>query len=458
MSISVGLDIAVRALLAQQLGVDTVSHNISNVNTDGYSRQRLTLEAVPGQRLGGRNGPGHGVTVVGVDRVRDLFIDRQFRDGSHTSGRLSARAELLSRAEQALQEPSDFGLRSALSRYWNAWRDVASQPESSAARSVLVQSGQTMAVTATRIHDSLVALRADADTQLRGNVDTINTLTQQVFRLNQQIATVSLGGGSASDLRDQRDLAMDQLATFIDVGYIEQSDGRIDVFIGGHSLVSASQAHLVYADPDVANSNYVDIRFVDDNQLVNIRDGEMRGLLDGRDLDLTAQIADLNALVAQIITDVNTTHAAGFGLDAVTGRDFFTGTDASDIAVEAGLLADPSTVAAATTAAGVPGDGSNAQAIADLQYATPLGGGATSYDQFYANYVSTLGASARETEALLSSQELVNAHVEQVRQGASGVNLDEEMVQLMRYQRAYEGAARLVSVIDEMLDRLINGM
>ena len=191
---------------------------------------------------------------------------------------------------------------------------------------------------------------------------------------------------------------------------------------------------------------------------MNLNDGELRGLLDARDTDLTGQIASLNALVAQVITDVNAVHAAGFGLDSVTGRAFFTGTNASDIAMNAVVLADTNAVAASATAAGVPGDGSNAQAVADLQYATPLGGGTASYDQFYANIVSTLGAAARETEALLAAQELVNSHVSQVRQGASGVNLDEEMVQLMRYQRAYEGATRLISVIDDMLDRLINGM
>ena len=458
MSISVGLDIAVRALIAQQMGVDTVSHNIANVNTDVYSRQRLGLAAVPGPQLDGRNGPGHGVIPVGVDRVRDLFVDRQFRDGSQTSGRLAARAGLMQRVEQVLQEPSDFGLRSALSRYWNAWRDVSSQPESSAARSVLVQSGDTLAVTASRIHDSLLGLRTDANTQVLSDINSINTLTQQILKLNKQIATVSLGGASAPDLRDQRDIALDELAGYLDVSYVEQSDGRIDVFIGGHSLVTSSQAQQIYGDPNVLNNNFVDIRFVGDNQLVNINDGELRGLLDARDTDLTAQIASLNALVAQVITDVNGVHAAGFGLDSVTGRNFFTGTDASDIAMNAVLLADTNAVAASATALGVPGDGSNAQAIADLQYASPLSAGTASYDQYYANIVSTLGASARETEALLAAQELVNSHVSQVRQGASGVNLDEEMVQLMRYQRAYEGATRLISVIDDMLDRLVNGM
>ena len=456
MSISVGLDIAVRALLAQQLGVDTVSHNIANVNTDGYSRQRLRLEAVPGIPIDGRNSVGHGVIPIGIERVRDMFVDQQFRDGAHVSGRLEARATLLRRAELAIQEPGDFGLRSALSRYWNAWRDVATQPESSAARSVLVQSGDTLAVTARRIHDSLVQLRTDANTQIVSDVDQINTLSQQIFGLNEQIATVAAGGGSAADLRDQRDIALDQLSRFLNISYVEQSDGRVDVFAGGHSLVSRSAALQLYADPNPLNSNYADIRFVDDNALLNVGDGELRGLLDARDTDMVAKLADLNTLVAQVIADVNAAHSAGFGLDGVTGRNFFTGTDATDIAVDAALFASTDAVAAATAAAGLPGDGANAQAIADLQYTTPLGAGTASYDQFYANFVSTLGAESREVEALLASQDLVNAHVEQVRLGASGVNLDEEMVQLMRYQRAYEGAARLISVIDDMLDRLIN--
>ena len=456
MSISTGLDIAARALLAQQLGVDTVSHNIANVNTEGYSRQILHLEAIPGVLSPeGRSGPGGGVRSLGVERVRDMFIDFQFREGEQSSGRLEARAALLARAEIVLAEPGESGLRSALSRYWNAWRDVATSPESSAARTVLVQAGDTLAVTARRVHDSLVDLRADANTQILAGVDEINGLTQQIHTLNEQIARLTAAGAAASDLRDQRDLALDRLARLVDVNYLEHSDGRVDVFVGGHALVSSSRAQLLYGDPNIANSNYVDVRFVDDDLQLNVGDGALRGLLDARDTDLPSQIADLNTLVARVITDVNTTHAAGYGLDSVTGRNFFSGTDASDIGVDAALLADASAVAASATAAGVPGDGSNAQAISDLQYATPLGGGLHTFDEYYANFISDLGAVARETSALLHAQELVNRHVSLVREGTSGVNLDEELIQLMRYQRAYEGAARLISVIDEMLAALI---
>lgn len=459
MSISVGLDIAVRALLAQQLGADTVAHNIANVNTDGYSRQRLGLEAVPGPQTGygSGGGPGRGVTSIGVERVRDMFADFQFRDGAQTSGRLDARATFLQRAELVIGEPGDSGIRSVLSRYWNAWRDVATSPESSAARTVLVQSGETLATTASRIHTSLTGLRRDANTALLGDVDQINALANEIYALNKDIQVIALRGGATNDLRDRRDLALDRLSTLTDINIVEQSDSRIDVFIGGHSLVSSSSAHALYGDPNIANSNFVDVRFVEDNALLNVGDGEVRGLLDMRDTDLVSRIADLNALIGQVITDVNVVHTAGYGLDALTGRAFFTGSDASDIAIDAGLMADPSTVAASTSATGVPGDGANAQAVADLQYSTPLGGGLSSYDEFYANFISDLGAATRETEALLGSQDLVNRHIQQVRDGASGVNLDEEMVQLMRYQRAYEGAARMISVIDEMLEALIHG-
>ena len=190
----------------------------------------------------GRSGPGGGVRSLGVERVRDMFIDFQFREGEQSSGRLEARAALLARAEIVLAEPGESGLRSALSRYWNAWRDIATSPESSAARTVLVQAGDTLAVTARRVHDSLVDLRADANTQILAGVDEINGLTQQIHTLNEQIARLTAAGAAASDLRDQRDLALDRLARLVDVNYLEHSDGRVDVFVGGHALVSSSRA------------------------------------------------------------------------------------------------------------------------------------------------------------------------------------------------------------------------
>ena len=225
------------------------------------------------------------------------------------------------------------------------------------------------------------------------------------------------------------------------------------------SLVRSATSFAIYGDPNITNNNYVDLKFVADDGAVTVTDGELRGLLDQRDTDLPARIADLNALVAQIITDVNTAHAAGYGLDDVTGRNFFSGTNASDVVVNSVVLGDLNAVAAAKN--GPPtlaGDGSNASAISDLQYARNLLAATATYDEFYEGFVSSLGAATREAERLESAQTLVSARLEQVRLSASGVSLDEEMVDLMRFQRAYEAAARIVSVVDEMLDALINRM
>ena len=463
MGISTGLDIALRALLAQQAGVDTASHNIANVATPGYSRQRVRLQAIPGSYFPQpASVPGMGVEVISVERVRDLFIDFQIRAGNHAAGRYAARAQSLQRAELALGEPGDSGLRATMSQYWNAWRDLANAPDSTATRTVVIQAGETLAFTARRIRGSLVELRDEADQRILSAVAEINALTTEIASLNGQIVPLAGAGNDAGDLHDQRDLALDRLSTLIDIDYRANPNDAVNVTIGGRSLVRASTAFAIYGDPNVANNNYVDLKFVADDGAVTVTDGAIQGLFDQRDTELTARIADLDTLVGQIITDVNTAHAAGRGLDGSTGNNFFSGVDASDIAVNAAIVADSNLIAAATNWDPVsgtpPGDGSNASIISDLQYAQNLLGATATYDGFYEGFVSAIGATTREAERLTNTQSLMLMQLEQVRQSAAGVNLDEEMVQLMRFQRAYEAAARVVSVVDEMLDTLINRM
>jgi flagellar hook-associated protein 1 len=189
-----------------------------------------------------------------------------------------------------------------------------------------------------------------------------------------------------------------------------------------------------------------------------VRGGEMRGLLDQRDLDLPARMAELNTLAAQIINDVNTLHRTGFGLDGVDGRDFFDGTDASDIRIAAAVDGNPNAIAASSALAGVPGNAEMASLISDMQYARGLLGNTATYDEFWSSFVSAVGTASSEARMLMTSQHAVVDHLEQLRLGAAGVNLDEEMVNLLGHQRAYEAAARLVSIIDQMLDTLINRM
>ena len=456
MALSITLSTAVSALMASQMGVDTASHNIANVATVGYSRQGMRLAALPARVVGdGVPRPGMGVEILNVDRIRDLFIDFQYRTQSQASGRFLAQAESLRRAEMALAEPGEAGLRAALNQYFNSWRDISNMPDSGPARIAVVQAGRTLALTARHIYDSFVSLRDEANARVVQDIGEINSLTVEIADLNRQILRYSQTDENVGDLRDRRDLALDQLAGLIDIHYLEVGSGGIDVSIGGRSLVTGDRAHAIYGDANPP-FNYVTLKFVADDAAVTVNDGEVRGLLDQRNTDLPTRINDLNALIGQIVTDVNTAHAAGFGLDGVDGRNFFSGADASDIAVDAALLANPNILAAAVAAAGVPGDGGNAAVISDLQYARVLSGATATYDEFYENFVSALGVATRDANARANSQDLVLAHLEQARQSTAGVNLDEEMVGLMQYQRAYEAAARLIRVADKMLDTLIN--
>ncbi|MFA7250117.1 MAG: flagellar hook-associated protein FlgK [Dehalococcoidia bacterium] len=453
MGLSVALNTAMRALLAQQQAMDAVSHNVSNVNTPGYSRQRVLLSPVAAPA---GSGVGGGVSFDGVQRVRDMFVDFQMRQQKQTAGEAQTRADSLHLAELAFSEPSDSGLRSVMSQFFNSWRDLSNTPEDGSARSAVVQAGQTFAITAQRLQQGLTDLRDSADSRLQDSVAEMNNLASQIAVLNQKITSIRASGDPGGDLSDQRDLALDRLSELANVTYNEQTNGSVDVVLNGRSLVHGVSAYAIALVPNAANNNYSDLTWAGDGATVTVASGEIGGLLTQRDTDLTSRLVDLNTLVAQIITDVNAAHAAGYALDGTTtGTDFFSGTDAADIDVDAAVAANPGLLAAATNASAV-GDGSNALAVAALQTANTLSSGSETYDSFYGGLVSRIGVAAKDAQSLADAQALTVSHLEELRQSVAGVNVDEEMVNLVQYQRGYEAAARIIRAVDEMLDTLIN--
>ena len=453
MAISVGLNTAMRALLVQQGALDRVAHNIANVNTPGYSRQRVHLGAVPPPDQGL---PGQGVEILSVERVRDLFVDFQIRAENRSAGEYEARSRVLEMAELSLGEPGEGGMRAILVGFFNSWRDLSNAPEQSAMRSAVVQAGATLATAANRADQSFSRLRDESNSRVGQIVTEVNGLAQEIADLNQKIVAVRATGDPAGDLTDQRDLALDRLSHLVDINYVEQESGRVDVLTGGRSLVGGNDVYPLEVVPDAGNGNYWRVQWAADGEAYRGRGGELKGYLDMRDVDLPARIADLDTLVSQVITDVNAAHAAGFALDGVTtGTDFFAGTGAADIEVNGALFGDLNLVAASTLP-NAPGDGSNALALADLQAADNLTGGSETYEEFYGGFVTRLGVAVKDAQGLARAQSLSIEHLEQLRQSVSGVNLDEEMVNLVQYQRAFEASSRVMQKIDEMLDQLIN--
>lgn len=450
MAISVGLNSVTRALLAQQQAMDAVAHNVANVNTPGYSRQVVRLAAV----APGDTGVGNGVQIEGIERIRDMFVDFQMRAEAQAAGEYSARASSLQMAELALGEPGDTGLMAAMDGFFNSWRDLANSPGESASRSAVLQAGETLAFSARRLARTFTDIRTDANTRIASAVDEVNAIGREVAALNQRIIIVRATGDPAADLTDQRDLALDRLSHLADTRVMQHEDGHVDVFIGGRALVQGNRVNEMVPVRNPANNDYIDLEWASDGAAVKVASGEIGGLLQQRDVDLPARLADLDTLITQIMTDVNTVHAAGFALDGVTtGLAFFTGTGITDIAVDGALAADLRLLAAGSAAAS-PGDGSGATAIARLQEAANLTAGSETYGAFYTGVTTRLGVAVRDAKRLADSQALTMSHLEQLRQSVAGVNLDEEMVSMVQFQRGYQAASQVIQKINEMLDEL----
>lgn len=458
MSLSIGLDTAVKALRAHQLAVDVASHNIANAQTPGFSRQRVILrqDGFPaGSNAGLIGQAGLGVTATDVNRIRDLFLDYQARQTNSTMSQNQAFSDAVGRAELTFSEPGDNGIAKLLDNFFSAWHDVVNDPESSSARVALVHATTTLTANIQRASKDLQTLRQDVNTDIAALPDQINSRAAEIASLNQQIVQVEASGDMANDLRDRRDQLLDQLSGLAQITYSETDTHAVNVYLGTHELVSNSSYEAVQAVSDPAQPGMQKLVFQSDGLDVVSNSGKLRGLLDARDQEIPGVQAKLDTLASDMITRINAIHSAGYGLDGSTGQPFLTGTDASDIAMNAALQAAPEKIAASSLA-GTVGNSGTALAIADLQSATSATLNGNTLDQFYTNLVTVLGADVSRATGLATSAGLLNSHIEAQRQSVSGVNIDEEVTNMTAAQHAYNAASKVISVIDSMLDTLIN--
>lgn len=437
-----GLETALRGLMAQQAAIDTTAHNIANASTVGYSRQQAVLEPTPAYTDASVAGPtqagqiGTGVDVQSYQRIRDSFIDLQLRAQTMRQGSAQAQADGLSQVEGTLNEPSDTGLSTLFSQFWAAWQDVSNAPENLATRQTLVQTADSLASGLNTLSSQLSTISDQTDQNVTLTLDNVNSIGTQIASLNAAIEETNTTGQSPNDLLDRRDVLVDQLAQLGNVAVSSDGSlGGIDVTIGGATLVS-DRAASTLAESDLSS----------------LTSGKLAGLVALRDMTLPGYQDSLDAIASKLITTVNTQHKLGYDLDGNKGVDFFTGTGADDIAVNSSIMASPRTIAA-SSASGDGGDSANALAIADLQQTAVDG---STIDSDYSTLVTTIGSdSQRAQNDVDTTTALVNSLTDR-RQSVSGVSLDEEMTNLVGFQRAYTAAARVMTAMDDMLDTLIS--
>jgi len=442
LSTFMGLETSLRGLLAQQQALDTTSHNIANASTTGYSRQVAVFQASPAYTMPGVTtapaGPGQigtGVDVAGYQRIRDAFLDVQYRAQSMLQGQAQANQDGLQQVQLAFNEPTDSGISSLLSNYWGAWQNLSNNPEDMGTRQALAQSAASLADGFQSLSSQLTTLQSQTAQNVTDQINQVNNLGTQIAQLNLTISKITATGNSPNDLLDQRDLLVDQLSALGNVAVTNGVNGSVDISFGGASLVTAgTSATLAESD------------------LTGLSAGKIQGLITLRDTTIPGYQAQLNTIASTLITKTNAQSAAGFDLNGNAGGAFFTGTDATDIAVNPALVSNPALIAASAT--GAVGDAGNALRMAGMQ-TTPTIGAAT-IDAAYTQLVTQVGADVQQaTNQVETTTALTNA-LQNQRQSVSGVSLDEEMTNLITFQRGYQASARALSAMDDMLDQLIN--
>jgi flagellar hook-associated protein 1 FlgK len=439
-----GLSTGLSALYAQRRAVEVAGQNIANVNTEGYSRQRVGMVADSGPITPGlfsrADGPGRGVRSVDIVRVRDLFLEARAHREQATGSYLTTMQMTMSRIELAVGEPSDTGIGAQLSDFWAGWDDVGLNPADPAARAQLIERASTLTASIRQLDGALVALSDASITQAEALVAEVNGVAGRIAELNGSVRSATAAGLSANELADQRDLFVLQLAQQVGATTRVNDDGGIDVYVGAMAIVRGTSTEALALDVGTGPGT-VRVTWADDGLPASVA-GEMAGLLETVNAVVPGQRAAL-AGVAQILhDDVNAIHATGFDQDGNPGGAFFT-MGANGIEVSAALLGSTRAVAASAVAGAV--DGSIARQLAAQ----------TGPDVAYRELVVRLGVATQAVHRRAEVQSSIVRQVDAGRESQAGVNIDEEMTNLVAFQHAYSAAARFVTVVDELVDTII---
>lgn len=467
------LTLANRSLQAHRQAAEVTGHNLANVNNSAYSRQRVVLQTahgVPDLQLGQQ---GTGVDAVAITQVRSELLDRQIQVETSVHGSLEARQSALQLAQAAIGQQIDRGatgtegtaaaggagaqraLADNLSEFFNGFQSLSGDPTSQAERQVLLIRVQDLTTQFHQVASRLDSLRASLNQDLQSDVAEVNERLTDIARLNEQITSIELGSATtANDLRDLRQQKIEELAGLARIETAPQPDGAVNISLGGVELVRGQQV-VETLDLHDAGQGQLLLRTTSSGTDLIATGGRIHGTIEARDGELASQQADLDLLAERLISEVNALHRPGHSLRGTTGAAFFIGTDAATIAVNPDLAADSKLIQASSDPDAV-GDNRIALAIAQLADRRLPALGDQTFLERYSQSVARLGETLAATDTQLADQQLVERALNTQRESVSGVSLDEEMTDLIRFQKAFEASARLLTTVNEMLETVLN--
>jgi len=615
-----GIELGKRSLQAHTQGLQTIGHNLSNASTEGYSRQRVRLSAtdplyMPQLNREERPGQvGQGVDVVTVERIKDTLLENRILSQGDESGYWDTRDKYLLMVEQVYNEPNDTSVRTLMDKFWDSWQELSVHPEEIPSRQAVLKHGESLIDGINNRYTRLKETRTMLNDDVKVSVGEVNSILNDISKLNQQIVKSKAVGDNPNDLLDSRDLLVEKLSSYMNVTVDNRDPDEFQVHTQGMHLIQGKQVHLLETKPNPLNEGYSDITWKDGGGNVDIRNGKLAALVELRDTDVRGEIQKLDTMTVNFTDMVNEVHSSAFAANGQTGLKFFNeyplvnnnqgnydrsgdgtfdssyifrmkGSNVLDSEQQTGLQgtitlngpdgnvnvdyyptdrvadiverinnsgsevkamvgrdgkmllkataagnmnnpdfvirhvedsgqfltgytgiltaggpenafdwaqadavnslnnteyavaplshpsgwmginealqADPSSIASGFGNNGreaLPGDGSAALEIASLRNKTVMVGPSTTFDDYFAESVASIGLKGEVAQQSNESQKLVMKDLKDFQSSISGVNMDEEFSEMIKFQHGYNATARFINEINQMLDTIINRM
>lgn len=450
MSISKLFNISSRSLAVYQRALSVSSHNVANANNPNFTRQRVDFGTERDDiRVDGAW--GSGIKIDAVLRVRDKLTDIQIRNYNQKFADADKRSNILSQVEGVISEPSPLGLSNLLTQFFNSWDELASSPTSIPLRTNVVQSAEKLASKFQNVYEDISQIQNDLRNEMREKVNTINNYLKEVEVLNKQIFESKVGGHVSNELLDRRDFVVDELSKLANINVNQTEDGSLNISIGG--IFAVDKFHSIELEMVEVNGKLA-VAAKGGGSVLSLNGGELHATIDFYSNILPGYQQQLDDIAKVLFDKVNSIHSQGYSTTnpPLTGINFFESYAGGKLVINGQILNNPNLIAVSSD--GTAGNGDIALQLGNLRNAKVLND--KSLAENYSIFVSGIGNSKLINMQTADSNKMVIEQLELQRASYSGVSIDEEMTNVLRFQRSFDASAKLIRIADEMLQTLLS--
>lgn len=448
------LEMGRRGITVSQAKMSVTGNNIANINTKGYTRQRVEAKSSTPLQSMDLNFES-GVVADSVRRMRDTFYDLQMRTENPSLARWDEESHQLGQVEAILNEPNAMGLSNQLNVFFKSWEDLATNPQDQSVRSVVRDSANSLNYTFNRIGNDLSNLSDELSDKIDDTTLEINFLIKEIADATKSIRSQHRDSEELSTMNDRRDLSLDKLSKLIDVSYEEKDDGNLIVYCNGIVVAQGTDYNQLQTKEN-QETHKTDLYWRNETTKAVINNGKMKGLLNTRDKTIPELEDKLNQVVKSLVENVNSVHNSNFNLEGTAGGDFFdsSGVTLNTIKISSIIQNDVKFIAASANA-GALGNGNGALAMSEIADSNLMNNSTESIGEFYNRIVVETGTYKNEADRLHDAEKVFVNQLENKRNEVTEVDLDEELGNMIKFQQSYGAAAKVISSADKMMQQIL---